>query len=244
MADDRLPLIRGRVTSVDTYEAPQRGRVKPRIPSLDPQLHRSQLIAQLNAIEQAVQARPDIARDELATREIIAVTPTPGFQLAPEQLDDARSDARLVGVVPDTGTVLLDVANANLGYFRDKVDAFADDTRSWTKSERDGTATVHRASERAVAPVESIRLANLADVRGPALAKEALVSNRAYWFEIACRGGYRRPLSDTESTRAQIARQLYRITGSTRSVDEFIGPEQVYFFRGPLSIGRQGSHED
>jgi len=53
--------------------------------------------------------------------------------------------------------------------------------------------------------------------------------DRAYWFEVACRGGYRRPLSDTEGSRAQIARQLHRI-GALQKLDEFVGPEQVYFF--------------
>lgn len=230
MADDRLSLIRGRITSVESYEAPQRGGIPPAIPPLDPQAHRTRLIAQLNAIEHQVQARAETARDELATREIVAVRPSPGATLTPEQLDDTRADARLVGVVPETGTVLLDVANPHLVYLREKVDAFADDTRVREKIERDGTTTVHRDSERAVAPINEIRLATVDDVRGPRLRTEVLAVDRPYWFEIACRGGYRRPLSETDSSRTQIARQLFRITDAIRPLDEFVGPEQVYFF--------------
>src|SRR5512138_1915990 len=104
MADERLPLLRGRITSMDTYEAPQRGGASPpQIPSLDPRAHRTKLMQQLDALEQQVKARAEATRDELATREIVAVKPAPGVELTAEQLDDAREDARLVGVDPDTG---------------------------------------------------------------------------------------------------------------------------------------------
>jgi hypothetical protein len=229
MADERLPLLRGRITSVDTYEAPQRGGSPPRLPSLDPKAHRTKLLQQLDAIGQEVQARSDTARDELAVREIVAVVPAPGAELTADQLDDARSDARLIGVVPDTGTVLLDVAGASLDHLRKKIDAFADDARIEVKKQKDGTTTTRRDSERAIAPVDAIVLATFDDVRGSRLRAEELVAGRSYWFEVACRGGYRRPLADTESSRVQIARQLQRV-GVPQKLDEFIAPEQVYFF--------------
>lgn len=89
--------------------------------------HRTQLLHQLDAIERQVAARAETARDELASREIIAVRPAKGAELTPDQLDDARADARLVGFVPETGIVLLDVATSTLEHIREKVDAFADD---------------------------------------------------------------------------------------------------------------------
>ena len=62
MADTRLPLLRGRITSVDSYEAPQLGRGVPHaMPSLDPKAHRSSLVQQLDAITQQVNARGDRA---------------------------------------------------------------------------------------------------------------------------------------------------------------------------------------
>src|SRR5215211_1994839 len=155
MADERLRLLRGRVSDVDTYESPQRGGSPPNLPSLDPAAHRAKLLQQIGNIQQEIAARPDTARDELATREIVAVRPILGAELAPEQLDDSRSDARLVGVDPDTGVVLLDVANAKLDHLQAKVTDFGDDTQIKTKT-KDGTITIHRASERAVAPVDSI----------------------------------------------------------------------------------------
>src|SRR4051812_509826 len=116
MADKRLPLLRGRITSVDTYQAPQLGRGRPpRLPSLDPRAHSARLIRQLDDIRATVNARSDKARDELASREIVAVRPIAGADLTPEQLDDAQ-EAWLVGVIPETGAVLLDVANADMEY--------------------------------------------------------------------------------------------------------------------------------
>lgn len=230
MADERLPLLRGRISAIDSYQRPGRpGGPTPALPSLDPKAHRSRLLGQLDALERATKARSETARDELATREIIAVHPTVGAELTASQLDDARADARLIGIVVETGAVLLDVPGARLEYLREKLDAFADDARAKAKTEKDGSTTLHRDKERAIAPVDSIGLASLDDVRGPRLRGEALVSDRAYWFEVACRGGYRRPLSETESSRTQIARQLVR-AGAAQTLDEFVGPEQVYFF--------------
>ncbi|WP_437713212.1 S8 family peptidase [Sorangium sp. So ce448] len=230
MADTRLPLLRGRITSVDTYEAPQGGGgVRPAMPSLDPKAHRTTLLQQLDAITQQVKARAEIARDELAKREIVAVRPAPNAQLAPDQLDDSRADARLVGAMPDSGTVLLDVANADLEYLRKKLDAFADDAKVKTKTAKDGTVTTQRCNERAIAPVGSIGLAELEDLSGARLWAEAPPADRPCWFEIGCRGGYRNRAEDTNNSRAQIARQLYRL-GASQKLDEFLGPEQLYFF--------------
>ena len=47
------------------------------MPSLDPKAHRTQLLQQLDAIANQVKARAETARDELATREIVAVRPRP-----------------------------------------------------------------------------------------------------------------------------------------------------------------------
>lgn len=238
MADKRLRLLRGRITSVDTYEAPQGGGgTPPKMPSLDPKAHRTSLIQQLDAIMQGVNARTETARDELAKREIVAVRPAANAQLAPGQLDDADADSRLVGVMPGNGTVLLDVAGADLDYLRKKIEAFADDSKVTAKTHKDGTPKLDesgvqvtaRASEKAIAPVGSIRLAQLEDIGGEPLSAEAFPGDRACWVEIGCRGGYRNPPDDTDGSRAQIARQLHRL-GVNQKLDEFLAPEQVYFF--------------
>src|SRR6266496_3970908 len=161
MADERLPLIRGRIFGVDSYSSPPRRGSAARVPSLDPRAHRARVLEQLDAIAREVESRDPTARDELATREIIAVQPTPGEQVTPDQLDDAHHDARLIGVIPETGTVLLDVAHPKLEYLREKIDAFADDARVWRTVEKDGTQTVHRESEHAVAAIGAVRRAAL-----------------------------------------------------------------------------------
>lgn len=229
MSDKRLPLLRGRISLMDTYLSPLRGGAQPKIPILDPQQHRNRLLQQLDNLLHQIQTRAGSVRDELATREIIAVRSTAGVQLTAEQLDDARSDARLIGIVPETGTVLLDIANPRLDYLRKKIDTFADDAGVKVKTRKDGTVTTNRVNQQAIAPVDMISLAETNDQRGSRLRLETLIENRAYWFEIACRGGYRRPLSETETSRAQIIRQLNRIE-AMQKLDEFIAPEQVYFF--------------
>ncbi|HRC56994.1 MAG TPA: S8 family serine peptidase, partial [Kofleriaceae bacterium] len=238
MVDPRLPLLRARITSVDSYEAPQPGRGGPSaIPSLDPKSHSSALIHQLDAISQQVNARDGNARDELAKREIVVVRPAVNAQLAANQLDDSKADAYLVGVRPETGVVLLDIARADLNYLREKIEAFADDSRVSAKTKKDGSPKldVHgvqltaRASEKAIAPVGSIGLAQLEDIADGLRQINELPSDRACWFEIGCRGGYRYPEQLTINSRAQIARQAHRL-GASQKLDEFLGPEQVYFF--------------
>lgn len=199
------------------------------MPSLDPKTHSAKLLRQLDDITKRINARAVTDRDELAKREIIAVRPAPDTQLTPEQLDSGRADARLVGVMPDTGTVVLDVANADLEYLREKIAAFADDAKVKTKTDKDGTVSTHRDKERAIGPVESIGLAALDDLGGRELRADALPPDRSGWLEVGCRGGYRNPPADTDASRTQISRQLQRL-GAAQKLDEFQGPEQVYFF--------------
>jgi hypothetical protein len=229
MVDERLPLLRGRISAVDTYESPQRGGSRSKLPSPDPAAHKARLLKQLASIEKQVRERPDGARDEKAVREIVAVHPSTGAELAAEQLDDTKNDSRLIGVDPDTGTVLLDVASPDLEYLRRKIAAFGDDSLAEEKKQKDGTIVLRRKKARAIAPIESVGLAILHDVGGPRLRTEDLVEDRAYWFEIACRGGYRCPQEETDASRGQLARQLERVGWGAR-LEEFLGPERVYFF--------------
>jgi hypothetical protein len=238
MANTRLPLLRARITSVDIYEAPQQGGGSPpKMPSLDPRAHSKELLQQLDVIAQQVKARTESARDELAKREIVAVRPAANVQLAADQLDDTKADARLVGVMPETGTVLLDVASADLGYLREKIEAFADNTKVIAKTQKDGSPKLDehgiqvtaRASEKAIAPVGSVGLAQLEDIGNGQRQISELPEDRAVWFEIGCRGGYHYPEQNTINSRAQITRQLRQL-GVSQKLDEFLGPEQVYFF--------------
>ncbi len=237
MADARFPLLRGRITDTETYEATRSWRGKtPRLPSLDPHAHSERLLKQLDAILEAVTSRARGERDESASRELIVLHPTTETDLAPEQLDDAR-ESRLIGVIPETGAVLLDVKDAGMGYLRKKIDAFADNSKVVLKKNKDGTPKLDengtqlfsRKSEKAVAPIDTVALAVLNDICGPRLRTESIADDRAYWFEITCRGGYRQPDSLTVDSRSQIGRQLDRF-GCSQKLDEFSGPEFVYYF--------------
>lgn len=225
----RLRFLRGRISRVESYESPLAGGSPIPLPSPEPAAHSERLLRQLDEIERQVRARDASVRDELATRELITISPAIKSSLAPQQLDDTHTDVRLIGTT-DTGQVLLDVPSPRVEHIREKVAAFSDDARVKIKYDSNGKVlSEHRACERAVAPIDTLRLATTGDLAGQRLRSETLIEGRAYWFEVACRGGYRRPRSETETSRAQLARQLHRL-GWTAKLDEFVGPELIYFF--------------
>ena len=117
MANERLPLLRGRITSVEAYEAPQRGGGSPpTMPSLDPKAHRTKLLQQLDDIAQQVSARDATTRDELATREIIAVRPVPAVPIQ-EQVARKLRQAFDAADSSGTGTITREQARAaGLGF--------------------------------------------------------------------------------------------------------------------------------
>lgn len=228
MADERLPFIRGRIERADSFQTPTVPITPPRLPRPDPKAHQRELTHQLDTLEAEVRDRASDARDPDAAREIVAVRPAPGARLDVDQLSSKRQDARLVGLVQETGTVVLDVANPSLDHVRQKVDAFADDAQVVSKT-KDGHTTLHRASEKLVAPIAQVALATLDDQRGPVLRHTELAESTSYWFELACRGGYRRPPEESTRSKAQVVRQLHRI-GAPQTVDEFMAPERLYLF--------------
>lgn len=231
MAEERLPLLRGRVGRSDTYEAIQRGGRRPKLPSVDPAEQRARVVAQIEALEQQILSRAPGARDPAATREVVSIRPVEGARLAETQLDDSSSDARLVGVNPLTNAVILDVTS--LEYLKTKADAYVTLKLRTTK---DGTQALVRPNETAIAPIGVIELAPLADISGPRLAGATLDRNRKYWFELGCRGGYRMAVRENEDTRLELRRQLARL-GWINPVQEFLGPGLLYCFV-QLTIGQ------
>ncbi len=233
MADERLPFIRGRIERADSFQGPSASIPSQPLPHRDPAAHQRELTRQLDSLEAQVRSRATNERDQTAVRELVAVHPEHGSRLQVGQLESKREDARLVGLVKDTGVVLLDVADPSMGHIRRKVDDFADDTKVTSKTKNEGTpeeeTTQHRASEKLVAPIEQIALATLGDQLGPVLRATDLVESRMYWFELACRGGYRCPAEEANGSRSQVMRQLHRI-GAELNVDEFLAPERLYLF--------------
>lgn len=228
------------MTSVDRYESPIGARSKtPRLPIPgQPQEHGQRLIAQLEAIRSAAAAREFAARDVLAIREIIAIVPQANADLTAEQLDDHKA-ARLIAQDPESGVVLLDVASADLSFLRKKIEAFVDDAKVVSKLDQagvpvldaNGAPIVARAAARAIAPIDVVRIASFDDLIGPRLRQQQVMEDRPYWFEIACRGGYRYDPDVTNHSRAQIYRQLYELTLLPQmGLEEFSAPEQTYFF--------------
>ncbi len=193
-------------------------------------------MSQLDTLLNQVRGRPVGSRDPEATREIIAVHPiNPDTELVAEQLADRATDIRVVGIVPETGVLLLDAPGPELAKLRAKVDEFGEPK---TRKKKDGTTTTRLANERALAPVDEIGLATVHEWEGlrllGALASGALDASHKLWFEIAARGGYRNAGEATESSRAQIQRQLLRL-GHPMAQD-FVAPEEVSFFvRLPLT---------
>lgn len=229
MAESRFPLLRGRISGIDSYESVHgRPPQAPALPQRDPAQHRAFLLNQLAAIAQAVHARPTGLRDASATREIIAIRPAASSTLMAEQLDDPRSAVQLIGTDPITGTVLLDAPSPQLDHLRAKLNAYADDARVKTR-EVQGATVQQRASERCVAPIQEIALAGLHDRAGVRLRSAAPGPERRCWFEVSCRGGRHGSQDDNDHSRSQMQRQCQALRIEL-SQHEFLGPEQLYLF--------------
>lgn len=228
MAENRLPLIRGKMEQPQLYESTQGGGGGGRLPERDAFTHGANLLRQIDLLQRTFESHPGGPRDERATRTTFAVEPAVGAKLDVDPLGDAKQ-ARLIGVETGSGIVLLDAIGPELAYLRKKIEAFGDESKVTRKTGPDGTVTIHRKSEAAVAPIETVRLATPMDLQGPALRSAGLPADQPCWLEIGCRGGYRAAEAENDNTRQQVTRQLSLI-GVTSQPDEFLGPEVIYFF--------------
>ena len=108
------------------------------------------------------------------------MVPQAGSDLTGDQLDHNKG-ARLIAQDPDSGVVLLDAASADVLFLRNKIEAFADDSRVRHKQDKEGAPVldaagqpiVTRTSAQAIAPIQTIRAAVLDSLR-------ALMIIRAY----------------------------------------------------------------
>jgi len=194
------------------------------LPSLDPRVHHRAVTAQLDTMLQAVQARPENARDQGATRELVMIVPSPDYGLNEGALGSVHGDVRVVGTVPETGAVLLDARSAELLHLRKKLDEFAEASKAHQSSRGEEV----RAHQDGVARIGQVHLATFGERRGARLAAKPPLPGSAAWFEISCAGGYRRE-GLSASSRAQIARQLHTI-GAAQTFDELESAEQLVVF--------------
>jgi hypothetical protein len=223
MTEQRLPLLRSKIYKTDTFASPVVVVPKINLPNFVPATHAESLLQQLELIEKQAKERSE-QRDPEASREIIAVHPTLGFKLVPSSLGDAAHDVRVVGEDPVTGVVLLDSPSPQLSGLRDKIAAFADDSKANTK---DGIIT-SRANEKAIAPILKIVLSELQERAGASFEEDNPEGGRPYWFEVSCRGGYRRPDVENTNSRTQMKRQLTKLELSSW-FEEFKEPSQICF---------------
>lgn len=223
MADGSLPFIRGRIVRTSLFRSPVRGGGREIVlPPRSAKQQRKRILAQLDAVADAVAARPSTQRDAAANREIIAVAPEPGFRIEPEPLSDARGDVRVIAEDPVTGVVLLDAPGPELKHIRDKLAAYADDNKISKKSGLRRNAVT-------LDPIREVALARPPDVTGPLLRSEVVPPKQHRWFEVACRGGTRVPGVDTANSRMQITNQLRRL-GHRVPPQEFVASEVIVFF--------------
>lgn len=219
MDGDEFPLIRLSALDSRAYGSPYRGSREPSIPPRDPQQHRSALLGDLDSIARVVSERGSNRRVKGATREIISVTAEPGYQLATGPLADSRNDVRAIPTeTPER--VLLDSPSAQLPHLRRKLDEYGDDTKV---SEKTGA----RKNSKALDPIRGIRLSTLDDRAALGLQRANLGERELVWTELACRGGRRRPQSETISSRNQLRSALRTVDRPNPA--EFIATEQVYF---------------
>jgi hypothetical protein len=216
---ERLPFIRGEFERTEVFQDPRGGGSTPSLPSRDPAKHRKHVLDQLDQIQKQVTSRAAGLRDEEASREVIAVQPAPGADLATSSLASKKEDVRVIGGDPTTHTVLLDAASPELAELRRKVEAFGDESKQ--------TDTGRPKNEPLVAPIDRIALATLDD-----LAREPLDLLRdlgAQWLELVCRGGVYDE-AGTAASRRQVDRQVKVVDSERGIAAEFVSPAAVAFY--------------
>lgn len=221
MARRRLPLLRGHIDRIDKFQPVLRGPDEPPpLPARDPAQHRANLIHQLDRVAEEVAKRPQRARVEGATREVVAVRPEDTAELKPKSLADRKRDVRLVSVDEHTGVAIIDTPDPRLPHLRKKIDAFADDS----KVSESGA----RRNAPAIAPIANVHVARFGDLAGRRIQSISLQKDAMRWFEIACRGGYRNPDELSNSSRNQMKLALERL--QLRPAQEYEATERLVFF--------------
>ena len=194
----------------------------PRIPDRDPAVHRDYLVEQIRTLQERVADRDPAGRAPGASRELIAIQVEPESDIAEQSLADKRSDVKLVSFDDDTQVVLLDAPTGELKHLVSKAEHFGDDTKVTKK-------TGKRASERAIAPIATIALAETANLSGPRYRSTELVAGNSYWFELACRGGVIPGEEPTETSRSEIQHVLGEL-GFDGAPQEFVAAERLMVY--------------
>lgn len=225
-----LPLIRGRIQREEPFQSP-RGGGGDRVPAAvrNPAGHRDRLLRSLDVVvERSLERQP--TRDPAAAREMIAVHGREGAILETDPLADKRSDVRAVSYDPQRGIVLLDTPDVALSHLRRKIGRYGDDEAR--------TPGGRRWHEDAIAPIGELELATDSDLAGSRVLSAALSPDDVRWFEVACRGGRRRPIAETDNSREQILRQLAQLGCDLPK--EFLATEHIVFFvRCSIAVLRQ-----
>lgn len=219
MDDKRLPFLRGSMDVTEPFRSPRGGATTATLPPRDRAGHQQYLLSQLDALRADVNSRPAGTRDVDATRELIAVHPAQGFELAQSSLGDKKSDVRVVGEDPSTKMVLLDAAGAHLPALERKIREYSNPK----KASPSGKAR----HESLVAPIERIHLAELGEIADADVLDAA--HDVKQWLELGCRGGIYARGQATRS-RYEVERQLGRIDDRIRIVAEFHATTQTVFY--------------
>jgi hypothetical protein len=217
--DDRLPHIRASFHRVDRFQSVFGGGEPRVLPERDRTRHRAELLRQLTAIGETIQARQVRRRETTgADRELVTVKPEEGYGLDADALADRRHDVRVVAVDSNTGNVVIDTPDPQLTHIRRKIGAYGGEIL---------TRKGRPKHEPAISPISEFAITTLADRSGPRLLAQAPNPDALEWFEVACRGGRLSP-DDTASSKAQIARGLPKL--NLVATAEYLGTERLVFF--------------
>jgi hypothetical protein len=184
----------------------------------DPVAHAQRLRAQLDAILERVEVRPEGQRDFEATRELIAFRPEEGSELPAQSFADKNADVRLVSEDPATRTVIVDTPSAQLTYLRGKL-------QRWVEEPREGK---ERRNDKTIGPLSSLGLVTAEEQAGPRARQVRPKKNEVRWWEVACRGGARVDTAVTENTRRQMSRSFERL--EVANVHQFLATERLVYF--------------
>jgi hypothetical protein len=191
MADEFLSHLTLTRRSAERFRTPRGGGGdRPELPERDPGQHATDLLRQIDAVAESFAARQQ-RRLQDAVGHLVTAEAAAGATLVPEGLGDKRTDA--VVVLSSSSRAVVHLRRDQVAALRRKVDEYGAGKRL--------AASGRPWNEPVVAPLETVRLATLADLSEGVYTANNVDPSAVYWVELWANGG--RLTAASERSRVQ-----------------------------------------